>query len=154
MAPRAKLVEAVSPEAVDTRFLRTLVGYNARRAALVIIDSFVREMAVHGFRPVDFSVMSVIKDNPGVTSRQLCAELNIQPPNLVGLVQSLEKRGLIERQAHPSDKRATGLHPTAAGRELMQAAEGTATDLEARACSRLDVKQRAQLLKLLQAVYT
>eukprot|EP01036_Dinobryon_divergens_P008259 gene8259-11032_t len=114
MAPRTKLVEAVSPEAVDTRFLRTLVGYSARRAALVIIDSFVREMAVHGFRPVDFSVMSVIKDNPGVTSRQLCAELNIQPPNLVGLVQSLEKRGLIERQAHPSDKRATGLHPTAA----------------------------------------
>jgi DNA-binding MarR family transcriptional regulator len=72
----------------------------------------------------------------------------------VSLIQSLEKRGLIERQAHPSDKRATGLHPTAAGRELMQAAEGTATDLEARACARLDVTQRTQLLKLLQAVYT
>jgi DNA-binding MarR family transcriptional regulator len=143
----------VSPEAVDTRFLRTLVGYNARRAALVIIESFVREMAVHGFRPVDFSVMSVIKDNPGVTSRQLCAELNIQPPNLVGMVQTLEKRGLIERQAHPSDKRATGLHPTPAGLELMHGAERTATELETRMCAKLDLKQRTQLLKLLQAVY-
>jgi DNA-binding MarR family transcriptional regulator len=153
MAPRTKAVDAVSPEAVDTRFLRTLVGYNARRAALVIIDSFVREMAVHGFRPVDFSVMSVIKDNPGVTSRQLCAELNIQPPNLVGMVQTLEKRGLIERQAHPSDKRATGLHPTPAGLELMHGAERTATELETRMCAKLDLKQRTQLLKLLQAVY-
>jgi DNA-binding MarR family transcriptional regulator len=129
------------------------VGYNARRAALVIIESFVREMAVHGFRPVDFSVMSVIKDNPGVTSRQLCAELNIQPPNLVGMVQTLEKRGLIERQAHPSDKRATGLHPTPAGLELMHGAERTATELETRMCAKLDLKQRTQLLKLLQAVY-
>jgi DNA-binding MarR family transcriptional regulator len=120
---------------------------------LVIIDSFVREMAVHGFRPVDFSVMSVIKDNPGVTSRQLCAELNIQPPNLVGMVQTLEKRGLIERQAHPSDKRATGLHPTPAGLELMHGAERTATELETRMCAKLDLKQRTQLLKLLQAVY-
>lgn len=67
-------------DALDTRFLESLVGYNARRAALTIIETFVQDMSVHGFRPVDFSVMSVIKDNPGVTSRQLCAALNILPP--------------------------------------------------------------------------
>jgi len=85
---------------VDTSYLQTLLGYNARRAALTIIEGFLERMAEFGLRPVDFSVMSVIQHNPGVTSRQLCAALNLLPPNLVGLIQSLEARGLIHRLPH------------------------------------------------------
>jgi hypothetical protein len=77
-------------EKVDTRFLESLIGYNARRAALAIIEEFLERMAVYGLKPVDFSVMSVIVHNPGVTSRQLCASLNILPPNLVSLIQYLD----------------------------------------------------------------
>ena len=76
-------------EQVDTTYLQTLLGYNARRAALSIIALFLERLAVYGLKPVDFSVMSVIHHNPGVTSRQLCATLAILPPNLVGLIQSL-----------------------------------------------------------------
>lgn len=140
-------------DAIDTSFLESLVGYNARRAALVIIETFVQDMAVHGFRPVDFSVMSVIKDNPGVTSRQLCAVLSILPPNLVGLIQGLEKRGLIERRPHPSDGRAMALYPTPEGVALMTEAERTATELETRQCGQLDLKEQQELLRLLRAVY-
>ena len=84
-----------SVDQVDTSYLQTLLGYNARRAALTIIEVFLERMAQFGLRPVDFSVMSVIQHNPGVTSRQLCAALNLLPPNLVGLIHSLEARGLI-----------------------------------------------------------
>jgi len=114
-------------EKVDTSYLETLIGYNARRAALAVIADFVEKMAVYNLSPVDFSVMSVIVHNPGVTSRQLCAALNILPPNLVGLIQVLEARGLIERQPHPHDGRAVGLHPTEQGIDLMKEAEATAS---------------------------
>ena len=117
-------------EKVDTSYLETLIGYNARRAALAVIADFVEKMAVYNLSPVDFSVMSVIVHNPGVTSRQLCAALNILPPNLVGLIQVLEARGLIERQPHPHDGRAVGLHPTEQGIDLMKEAEATASELE------------------------
>jgi len=86
---------------VDTSYLETLIGYNARRAALAVISQFLERMAVYDLKPVDFSVMSVVVHNPGVTSRQLCAALNILPPNLVGLVQSLESRGLLVRLPTP-----------------------------------------------------
>ena len=33
-------------QGVDTRYLEGLLGYNARRAALVIIDHFVRDALV------------------------------------------------------------------------------------------------------------
>ena len=140
-------------EQVDTSYLQTLLGYNARRAALTIIEGFLERMVEFGLRPVDFSVMSVIQHNPGVTSRQLCAALNLLPPNLVGLIQSLEARGLIHRLPHPTDGRAMGLHPTPEGAALMQQAEQAATDLEIERSSRLTPTQRKTLLDLLQKIY-
>ena len=138
---------------VDTSYLQSLLGYNARRAALTIIEAFLERMAKFELRPVDFSVMSVIHHNPGVTSRQLCTALNLLPPNLVGLIQSLESRGLIHRLPHPTDGRAMGLHPTPRGVALMQEAEQAATDLEVDKSARLTAAQRKTLLDLLQKIY-
>ena len=138
---------------IDTSYLETLLGYNARRAALVIIERFVAGMSDFDLRPVDFSVLSVIFHNPGVTSRQLCSALSILPPNLVGLVKALEKRGLIERQPHPQDGRAVGLHATEAGQALMRQAEQQAAQLEQKAAHRLGPEEQKQLIALLQKIY-
>lgn len=138
---------------VDTSFLQTLMGYNARRAALSIIELFLERLAPYGLKPVDFSVMSTIQHNPGVTSRQLCATLNLLPPNLVGLIQSLESRGLIERKPHPHDGRAVGLHASPKGQSLMVQAEQTASELEIEKTAKLTPAQRKTLLTLLQKIY-
>lgn len=140
-------------ETVDTSSLDVLLGYNARRAALAVIEVFLRRMQPYGLRPVDFSVMSLVTHNPGITSRQLCTTLGILPPNLVNLVATLEQRGLIERKPHPRDRRATGLHPTPDGRTLMAEAEQTAIALEAEAASRLTTTELRTLMKLLRKVY-
>jgi len=152
MSPR-KPAPDTAVEQVDTRFLDSLVGYNARRATLVIVDAFLRSMAVYGLRPVDFSVLSLIGHNPGITSRQLCATLNLQPPNLVGMVNQLQARELIVRRPHPHDGRAMGLHLTAAGRKMMRQAEVTAFELEEAATARLSVAERKTLMQLLQKIY-
>ncbi len=152
-AGEGRLPVVTAVDQVDTRYLQTLLGYNARRAALTIIEGFLERMAEFGLRPVDFSVMSVLHHNPGVTSRQLCAALTLLPPNLVGLIQSLEARGLIHRLPHPTDGRAMGLHPTAEGKALMVQAEQAASDLEIERSARLTPAQRRTLLELLQKIY-
>jgi DNA-binding MarR family transcriptional regulator len=151
---KVDLPEAGPVEPVDTSYLRTLVGYNARRASLVIIETFMVRMAPYDLKVVDFSVLSLVAHNPGITSRQLCAALNVLPPNLVGLIAALERRGLIERLPHPSDGRAMGVHLTPQGTELMVRAEKTAFDLEMDATSRLTDAERKTLIRLLQKVYT
>lgn len=140
-------------EQVDTGFLETLLGYNARRAALAVIELFMVRMAQYRLRPVDFSVLSLIVHNPGITSRQLCTTLGILPPNLVSLVGALEKRELIERKPHPRDGRATGLHPTPAAQKLMRQAERTAAELEQEVADRLTPGEQKTLLRLLRKVY-
>jgi DNA-binding MarR family transcriptional regulator len=140
-------------EKVNARYLENLVGYNARRAALVIIEVFLERMGVYDLRPVDFSVLSLVTHNPGITSRQLCATLGIQAPNLVSMVNALEKRALIARQPHPHDGRAMGLHPTAAGAKMIRDAEKTAADLEIETTSRLSAAERKTLVQLLKKIY-
>lgn len=140
-------------EEIDTTYLEGLVGYNARRAALSVIEVFLERMAVYGLRPVDFSVLSLITHNAGITSRQLCSALAILPPNLVGMINALEKRGLVARKPHPRDGRAMGLHLTAAGEKLMRDAEGTAAALEEEVASRLTPGERKTLVRLLQKIY-
>jgi len=144
---------APAVEQVDTGFLESLLGYNARRAALAVITVFLDRMAPYQLRPVDFSVLSLIKHNPGITSRQLCTTLGILPPNLVGMVSGLEKRELITRQPHPRDGRAMGIHLTPSGQKLMRDAEKTAAQLEGEVASRLSPAEQRTLLKLLKKVY-
>ena len=147
----AKAVPAV--DQVDTSYLESLIGYNARRAALSVIEVFLERMAVYNLRPVDFSVLSLITHNPGITSRQLCSALGILPPNLVGMINALEKRELIHRQPHPRDGRAMGLHLTPTGQKLMRDAERTAAELETEVAARLSASEAKTLIRLLKKIY-
>jgi DNA-binding MarR family transcriptional regulator len=151
-APRS-VAAAPAVQEVDTSFLETLVGYNARRAALAAIDRFLEGMAPYQLKPVDFSVLSLIHHNPGITSRQLCATLGILPPNLVGMLNALEKRELLSRMPHPRDGRAMGLHLTPGGQKLVRDAERTAAGLEAEIGARLSASELQTLIRLLKKVY-
>lgn len=155
MARRSAPASTSAPaiQEVDSRYLEGLIGYNARRAALAVIEVFLPRMAVYDLRPVDFSVLSLVTHNPGITSRQLCGTLGIQPPNLVGMVNALERRELIARRPHPTDGRALGLHLTPDGANLMREAERTAAQLEAEVAARLTAAESQMLIRLLRKVY-
>jgi DNA-binding MarR family transcriptional regulator len=150
--PKADVI-APSTEQVDTSFLEGLLGYNARRTSLAVIEVFMQRMAPYKLRPVDFSVLSLVAHNPGITSRQLCASLGVLPPNLVGMVNMLEKRELIRREPHPRDGRAVGLHLTVPGEKLVAQAERTATELESEVASRLTASELKTLMRLLKKIY-
>lgn len=144
---------AQAVEKIDTTYLQTLLGYNARRVSLQVIALFGERMAMYDLSPVDFSVLSLIRHNPGITSRQLCSSLGLLPPNLVGKITLMEKRDLLVRKPHPDDGRAIGLHLTETGKQMMQRAEATATQLESDVSSRLTAAEAKTLMKLLQKVY-
>lgn len=152
-APRRIVPVTPSLERVDTTFMQSLLGYNARRVWLQVIELFATRMAAYGLTSVDFSVLSLVLYNPGITSRQICSALRVLPPNMVSKISAMEKTGLLVRKPHPGDGRAIGLHVTQAGEKLMLAAEETATDLEVEASSNLSVAERKTLIRLLQKVY-
>ncbi len=149
-----KIANKVNAEpGLDTRYVETLTGYNARRVALKAIGLFSSRMIDFGLSPDDFSVLSLIGHNPGVTSRQLCSALNILPPNLVGKVSAMEQRRVIERRPHPQDGRAIGLHLSRKGETLRSQAERAASQVEDDVTTSLTANETKTLLRLLQKLY-
>jgi len=140
-------------EELHTAHLEALLGYNTRRAALHIIGAFMQNMAEFELRPAEFSVLSLIRHNPGITSRQLCAALNILPPNLVVILKQFEKRGLIARKPHPTDGRAIGLSLTDKGDTLVAAAEEVSASSDLSSTQSLTAAERKTLTRLLQKIY-
>lgn len=136
-----------------TEYLETLLGYNASRASHTMVAHFMRGVRQFDLRTVDFSVLSVMAHQPGVTSRQLCQLLNVLPPNMVVLLRDLDKRGLIERTPHPTDGRAMGLSLSASGKALMKKAEKAASDADAQGTAHLSPAERKTLVRLLQKIY-
>ena len=153
MTPPTLELPTETPLGIDSSFLKTLLGYNARRAASAIMALFDKRMAALDLKPVEFSILSVVGRNPGVTPSQLCAELAVLPPHLTKLLARLDKRQLLTRTVLASDKRAVCLCLSAAGVGLLAQAETTVTQLEADAASALTSKQLKTLNELLQKIY-
>lgn len=145
--------EMLAVDKVDASFLESLLGYNARRASLSLVGVFMECMERFDLKIVEFSVLSLVGSNPGITSRQLCQQLAVLPPNMVGMIDALGKRGFVERRPHPRDGRATGLYLSAAGRELVEAAEPELKSREAQSIAHLSDAEQMQLMDLLQKLY-
>jgi DNA-binding MarR family transcriptional regulator len=138
---------------LNTEFLESLLGYNARRASLTILQIVFERMATLGLRPVEFSMLSLIHHNPGITSRRLSEALAIQPPNLVGKVANMLERGWITRQTDAQDKRALVLTLSSEGLAIIEKAEKLAEELEKAASVQLTEEERSTLIILLKKVY-
>jgi DNA-binding MarR family transcriptional regulator len=58
-----------------------------------------------------------------ISMRELADSLALDPPNLTPIVDDLEQLGLVERQAHPTDRRVKLVAVTPKGAELARVAE-------------------------------
>lgn len=150
--PAAKPPETGEPP-LDQRTLQALVGYNCRRAYINIMPLFEKRMAKYELRPVDFSVLSLLKANPHINQKRLSVAVKVSPPNLAILLDKLQQRGLLLRERSPLDRRSQTLALTPAGLSMCAKAEKTATELELDATAALTDDERAQLIRLLQKIY-
>jgi DNA-binding MarR family transcriptional regulator len=135
---------------VDLGPLPGLVGYALRRAQLVVFQDFHHHVADADIRPVQFSVLVVLRHNPGLRATQVAAALGIKRTNFVPLLDGLEARGLAERRRVKGDRRASALFLTEQGAETLGRLERRVAAHEAKFAARLGPNGPTQLLSLLQ----
>src|SRR5215218_2413684 len=105
---------------IDLGPLPELMGYVLRRAQLVVFQDFFNAFAPFDISPAQFSVLTVIERNPGLTQSQVAEALGIKRTNFVGMLDELERRTLAERRQTARDKRSHALYLTADGANLMR----------------------------------
>jgi DNA-binding MarR family transcriptional regulator len=107
-------------------------------------------LAPLGLRPRHLLALTVLRDGGEVTQQGMAEVLRIDRTNLVGLLNELERDGLVERRRSEADRRRHFVALTRAGRERLASAEFALAAVEDEVLSGLDTAQRDALFELLQ----
>lgn len=134
---------------IDLGLLPGLTAYALRRAQLAVLQDLNRALEGDDIRAAQFSVLEVLRRNPGLRQTQVSAALGLKTTNFVPLFDALEQRGLAERRPIAGDRRAKGLFLTDSGRATLTRLEARVTAHEARFAARLGPDGKSRLLGLL-----
>lgn len=139
--------------ALNQEALYGLVGYSLRRAEVAMRQVFARTLADWDIRGAEYSVLVLTANNEMVTQAELGEALNIKRPNMVSLIERLEKRGLITRKVHEHDRRNHILSLTEKGDALLADIEVPIQEMDRRITACWSARERAQVVDLLQRFY-
>jgi DNA-binding MarR family transcriptional regulator len=146
---KARARAARAQNEVDLGPLPELIGFMLRRAQIAVFGEVFRLFSQVDIRPAQFSVLTVIERNPGLTQSQVSAALGIKRTNFVALLDSLEHRGLATRRPAKNDRRSHALHLTEDGKAVMRKLRQLVDIEERRLVARIGESGRAQLIELL-----
>jgi MarR family transcriptional regulator, transcriptional regulator for hemolysin len=100
-------------------------------------------------RTAHLMLLTLLRDHGATTQTGLAEALRLDPSNLVGLLNDLERRGLVIREHHPDDRRRHIVTIAKAGITQLQDTEQRLAAAEDRVLGALDPEERATLHCLL-----
>ena len=101
----------------------------------------------------DFAVLEAVLHKGPLPVNEIGKKVLLTSGSITVAVDRLETKGLVERRAHGSDRRARIVHLTKEGRKLIKHAfTDHATDLERLASASLTRTERKTLIRLLKKI--
>jgi DNA-binding MarR family transcriptional regulator len=137
---------------LDLGPLPGLIGYALRRTQVAVFADFIATLAALELRPAQFSVLLLIRLNPGRKQSDIAEALGIQRPNFVAMMEALDGRGLTRRSPSAVDRRSYALELTEAGHRLLDEALALVARHEARVRADLDAAETEALVALLARI--
>ena len=109
---------------------------------------FKEEFEGHDLTPQQFGLLGFLWQEDGITQTELSARSQIDRTTMGGLIDRLEKEGLVARRTHPEDRRAYRVCLTEKGKAL----EPELTPLAFRAQQNLTAKLDPQEIETLKSL--
>jgi len=127
-----------------------LVLWKAARAVQAYAEKSVSELELGAS---DFAVLEALLHKGPLPINEIGKKVLLTSGSITVAVDRLEKKGLVERRAHGTDRRARIVHLTKAGRRLITRAYADhASDMEQLASASLTTTERATLIRLLKKI--
>lgn len=143
-------MNASSPPSDADEPLGILVSDVARLFWRRLEQAFAR--VGHDIGAAELRVLMTVVERPDERQSRLAEALFIEPMTLVGHLDRLERKGLIERLPDPCDRRAKRVHPTPAAGPVLETLRAASADVRAAQIARLDAAEVPILRDLLRRV--
>ncbi|MCP5366545.1 MAG: MarR family transcriptional regulator [Hyphomicrobiales bacterium] len=141
-------------EDIDFDLLPGLVGYNLRRAQVVLFSSLSGALTELELTPGLFGLLVLIGANPGLSQSALARAMGIERSTMVASIDGLESRGLVERRPSQVDRRSNALVLSRKGRTLLKRAKELVQECEEGLFSGLADAERDTLRRLLRQIWS
>jgi DNA-binding MarR family transcriptional regulator len=128
--------------------LRTIAGLaNGTRAAVMRLSRRLRQLRDESLdlSSNQLSAMSVLLNSGDLLMGELAAAEKVAPPSMTRIVNGLEERELVLRQADPRDRRQSLVSLTDTGRQVLLANRRRRSEWLARRITELDPDDREVL---------
>jgi len=99
--------------------LDALPGHLIRRLQQIAVAIFLQETEASGITPVQYAALQAVANQPGIDQRTLARSIGFDTSTIAGVVDRLEARALMQRNASPADRRVRLLTVTPAGLTLL-----------------------------------
>lgn len=127
-----------------------LVLWKAARAVETYAEKSIAELALCGS---DFAVLEALLHKGSLPVNEIGKKVLLTSGSITVAVDRLEAKGLVERRAHGTDRRARIVHLTNAGRKLITRVYADhAADMERLASASLNRAERKTLIGLLKKI--
>jgi DNA-binding MarR family transcriptional regulator len=129
--------------------LDALPGHYIRRLQQIAVAIFLEETAEFCITPVQFAALQAVQQQPGLDQRSLARSIGYDTSTIGGVVDRLEKRGLLLRQASPSDRRVRQLVMTPEGERVLTLIIPPMQRAQHRILAPLPESERAEFMRML-----
>jgi len=127
-----------------------MAGHLIRRLHQQSMQVFQTQTQAAGFdlTSVQFAALDAIAQQPGIDQASLAATISFDRATIGGVVDRLERKGLLQRVVSAQDRRARQLHLTHEGEQLLAACQPVVKALQADILALLSPAEREAFLSL------
>jgi DNA-binding MarR family transcriptional regulator len=111
---------------------------------------FLDETAAYGITPVQYAAMQAVHDRPELDQRSLSRAIGFDTSTIGGVIDRLEKRGVMRRNASPDDRRVRLLTLTAEGEALLDEVRPAMLRAQARMLEPLPASERENFMAMVK----
>jgi DNA-binding MarR family transcriptional regulator len=139
----------VAPHAGPSRELLLSTPFLLKRLGAAIKDRSIEAFGPSELNGQHYAVLSVLDESARETQATIADALGYDRSHLVGLLDELEAKSLVERRRDPGDRRRHLVSLTAAGKKSLGRLRAIAKQLEEEFLAPLDATERQMLHTLL-----
>jgi DNA-binding MarR family transcriptional regulator len=132
--------------------LDELPGHHIRRLQQIAVAIFLQETEATGITPVQYAALQTVANAPGIDQRTLARSIGFDTSTIADVIDRLESRGLMQRNASPADRRVRLLTLTDDGRRLLAEALPGMQRAQARMLAPLAEPERAEFMRMLRTL--
>lgn len=142
--------------AADALDLEALPGHAIRRLQQIAVAIFLQEAEATGITPVQYAALQAVANQPpgapAIDQRTLARLIGFDTSTIAGVIDRLEARGLLRRQASAADRRVRLLGLTDEGRAMLAKVVPGMLRAQERMLAPLPPAERDEFMRMLRAL--